>query len=40
MTEVDFNRPFKLPLRMRVEIVLALLIASWLFVLVVVGLLF
>ena len=40
MTRVNFNGPFKLPLRIRVEIVLALLIASWLFVLVVLRLLF
>ncbi len=40
MTKIDFNRSFKWPLRIRVEILLALLIASWLFVMVVVRLLF
>lgn len=40
MTKIDFNRSFKWPLRIRVEILLALLIASWLFVMVVVRFLF
>jgi hypothetical protein len=40
MTLVDFNGQSKLPLRMRVEILLALLIASWLIVTVVARLLF
>jgi hypothetical protein len=40
MTKIDLNGPLKLPLRIRVEILLALLIASWLFVMVVARLLF
>jgi hypothetical protein len=40
MTWTDFNGRYKLPLRIRVEILLALLIASWLLVMVAVRLLF
>jgi len=40
MAKVDVNRPAKFPLRIRVEIVLALLMASWLFVMVLIRLLF
>jgi hypothetical protein len=40
MTKVDLNGPSKFPLRIRVEIVLALFLASWLFVMVVIRLLF
>ena len=40
MTKVDHNGSIKLPLRIRIEIGLALLIASWLFVMGIVRLLF
>ncbi len=40
MTKVDLNGSAKFPLRIRVEIVLALFLASWLLVMVVIRLLF
>lgn len=39
MPKVDFDGPFKLPLRNRVEIVLALVLASWLLLLIFIALL-